>query len=335
MKLTHLAATGIRGVPDGTYAFTDPRSGTPLPVVLVTGGPASGKTSLLEAIAAAKEAIGSYGTPPDPKRLVRSEARESRLVTTWLLSDAERDHTRLDDARQTVRWELSAGASRCDAEPGLRRLFAEHSCAPSRSKLEYFPANRVLGSSPHPAFGGPSREAETRLRAIRAADKYASLVEGVRAAALAEAVRAAQDLRESGVALRSGEPGPLSVYEAAVAAVVPDLRLQGGAMSGGKGPRFLRRTREEMSLEDLSESERHGILFALAFAHFGLHGSLVLIDEPELHIHASARVRFLHALVGLGRDNQIIAATGATELVAAASPGQVIDLSARATAKAP
>jgi len=39
------------------------------------------------------------------------------------------------------------------------------------------------------------------------------------------------------------------------------------------------------------------------------------------------RVGFLQALVGLGRDNQIIAATGSAELVAAAAPGQVIDLS--------
>ena len=78
-----------------------------------------------------------------------------------------------------------------------------------------------------------------------------------------------------------------------------------------------------IGLEELSDSEHQAALFALAFPDFGLEGSLVLVDEPDLHIHAAHRVRFLHALVGLGRDNQIIAATGSAEIVAAASAGQV------------
>jgi predicted ATP-dependent endonuclease of OLD family len=58
----------------------------------------------------------------------------------------------------------------------------------------------------------------------------------------------------------------------------------------------------------------------------------MLIDEPELHVHAADRVRFLQAIVALGRDNQIIAATGSAEIVAAATPWQIVDLSRPAPA---
>jgi predicted ATPase len=90
----------------------------------------------------------------------------------------------------------------------------------------------------------------------------------------------------------------------------------------------MRRTKEVVGPDDLSEGEAQAVLFALAFRAFGLRGSLVLVDEPELHIHASRRVPFLHGLIGLGPDNQLIVATGAAELLNAADPGQVIDLSA-------
>jgi hypothetical protein len=329
VKLREIATWGVRGVPDGEYRFTDARTGAPLDVVLVTGGPASGKTSLLEAIAATKEAVGAYGMPPDPKRIRRAGAREARIVATWVLSDVERSQARVERAEQTASWDLASGSARADADPGLRRLFAEFSRDPARSKLEYFPADRMLTEGVRPTFGRISAEAVARPRATRTHDKYACAIDGLRSLAWEEASRTAQAVRESGVALGRGATRTLGVFEKAVAAMLPDLRLSDFDLAESGGLRFERRTREVVGLDELSDSERQGVLFALAFPYLGLAGSVVLIDEPELHVHAAHRVRWLHALVGLGSDNQIIAATGAAEIVGAAAPGQVIDLSAR------
>lgn len=332
MKLLELHATGVRGVPDGAYSFTDPHTRAPLGVVLITGDAASGKTSLLEAIAAAKEAIGAYGGPPDARRLRRTGAEESCVTTTWLLSDLELEHAHLDEARQTVTWDLTAASSRTDAAVGLRRLFASYSRADGLGKVEYFPTNRRLVQPARGAFGRPNRDAEVRGRLTRAADKYSCILDGLRELALDEATRAVRALREGGP--REDRSGAFEPFEQAIAAVLPHLRLAGFDLGDGGGLRFSRRAGEVVALDDLSDSEHQGVLFALAFAYFGLSGSIILIDEPELHMHATARVRFLETLAALGRDNQILAATGAAELVSAAKPGHVIELSRRTATSA-
>jgi energy-coupling factor transporter ATP-binding protein EcfA2 len=320
MKLLRISCLGVRGVPDGAYAFTDPRTGEPLPIVLVTGAPGSGKTSLLETIAAAKEAIGAYGAPPHPRRLRRPGADEARIVTTWRLSDAERSHARIEGADHVVTWDLALAPVRTDASPALRRLFAEFSRAPGIGKLEYFPANRALANISRAAFGRSSREAETRCRAVRAADKYSCLIEGLRDVVLDQASRALLE-RQAGA-----WGGALDPFAQALASVLPELRLAGFDLAGG-GLRFERNTHEDVTLDELSDSEQQGVLFALAFRYFALDGSVVLIDEPELHLHAAVRARFLDAVAALGLGNQLLVATGSTELLRAADRGCVIELS--------
>lgn len=330
MKLLSIELHNILGAPDGAYSFTDAH-GAPLGVALITGGPASGKTSLLEAIVAAKEAVGPYGGARLGKHLLRRGATAGRISATWLLSEQERERESLGALRHTVVWEVGDGAPRIEVDPRLRRLFSEHHTDPSRGKVEYFPARRQIDPGALAAEqGGFAPIAHARLRLTRDPVKYTALLPTVRALALRAASEIQREVSERGLVIRSREQAPLAPLAAAVAAMTPDLRLADVDLGDARdGVRFLRRDRTMLTLADLSESEKQGVLFALAFSQLGLSRSLVLIDEPELHIHASDRARFLHALVALGTDNQILAATGSSDLTAVATPTQVLDLSAR------
>src|SRR5258706_14717461 len=62
-------------------------------------------------------------------------------------------------------------------------------------------------------------------------------------------------------------------------------------------------------LDELSASERQGVLFAATFRRSGVRGSLVLIDTPELQLHPDDHARFFAALQRLEPGNQILAAT--------------------------
>jgi energy-coupling factor transporter ATP-binding protein EcfA2 len=332
VRLASLACERVRGVPDGSFAFVDGRTGAPRDVVIITGAPSSGKTSLLEAIAAVKEASGPYGLLPDARRLLRHGATTGRIEATWMLSDAERESAGAVDARVVTAWDLG-GTGRPAMDPAVRRLFSAYSRDPACGKVEYFPDNRRLAESATSRAAPPMNDvAEARPRLTRDPDKYAGILMALRALTAHDAGRARQLVVAQGIALRRSIPDSLAPFKAAVAALIPALRLE-DAEPGERGTvRFARRDGARMNLADLSASEHQAVLFALAFRHFGLDRSMVLIDEPELHVHTAERVRFLQALVTLGHDNQVIVATGSAEILAAASPGQVIDLSRPAPA---
>ena len=329
MKLLRLTVEKVRGIPDGAHRFAAAASGLPLGQVLLTGAPASGKTSLLEVITAVKEATGSYGAPLMPTRFLRPGAAQARVEATWLLTEAEAQRARLQGTQHTSVWEIGESGARIQAEAHLRQLFAGYSRDPGQGKFEYFPANRrLLGAATRPpSASSPSDAAEGRLRLTRDPDKYAGLRRLFHDLTLADAARLSQLLDTQGIALRTQQPDALAPFKEAIAALLPDLRLASVEL-GERATRvwFQRRDGARVELDELSDSEQQALLFAVTFRRLGLNHSVILIDTPELHLHPRRVAPFFGRLVELGRDNQIIAATTSAELLATVRPEQVIDL---------
>jgi energy-coupling factor transporter ATP-binding protein EcfA2 len=327
MKLLQLTCQAIRGVPDGSYSFAAARNGVPLDCVVVTGGPGSGKTSLLEAIAAIKEATGSYGLPPDGRRMLRRGMTAGRIEATWLLSTAELSRAELEDARPRVSWEIGDGAQVIEIAPRLRRLVGRYSVDPEIGKFELFSANRRISAEVSSSRSPRSPAEDAHLRLTSERDKYTDFRLHLRALALSEATRLTQLLDTQGIALRTQQPDALAPFKEAIAALLPDLRLAAVELEDRMARIwFQRRDGARVELDELSESEQQAVLFAVTFRRLGLNHSVILIDTPELHLHPRCHAAFFAGLLELGRDNQIIAATTSAELCAAARPEQVIDL---------
>ncbi|MEP7123369.1 MAG: AAA family ATPase, partial [Byssovorax sp.] len=320
---------GVRGVPDGSYAFSAPTTGAPLDVVLVTGEQDAGKTSLLRTLAAAKEAIGSYGAAPDPERIRRQKTGRCRVVTTWLLSDADCVRSEVAEAQQVIVWEIGDGSSSLDASPRVRRLFGAYSSDPAQGKFELFPANRSLVFGEPPGARRPTPDpAEGRLRMTSAPEKYAGLRVYLRDLVLADAGRLSQALATQGIAIRTRQPDALGPMREAIALVLQNVRLANVEPDDRSARVFFhKRDGTLVELEDLSSSEQQAVLFATTFQRFGLNRSVVLVDSPELYVHPRRQADFFAAVVGLGHDNQIIAATMSAGILSAARPEQIIDLS--------
>jgi energy-coupling factor transporter ATP-binding protein EcfA2 len=329
MKLVRLTLQGIRGVPDRSYAFADSRTATPGDFVLVTGGTASGKTSLLEAVAAAKELVGGYGPPPDAARLVRRGEPKARIESTWLLSNAEKTRAGLADVEHSVVHEIGKGAARPAVDRALQQLFASYSPNPEHGKMEYFPAARRLvgpGSGPPAAVQPDALDA--RLRVRNDPEKYVSIRGFLRNLAMGDAARLARLVVERGVVLGRDRPDSLLPYKDAVSELLPDLRLAGVDIADDKAPvSFTRRDGAVVEMAELSSGEQQAVLFAVTFRRLGLNDSCILIDGPELHVHPEGHARFFGALVRLGTGNQIIAATTSSEILKTVPADHVIDLS--------
>jgi hypothetical protein len=327
MKLLELAVDNFRGAPNGVYSFADPLTGGPRAVTIVTGPPASGKTALLEAIAALKECVGAYGSPPALETLLHEGAVEGSISARFWLSPDEMQRAR---APEPV-WSTEVRLGKNEVLPlppgGIRSLLSRFDPDPARAKVEYFPANRRLSFRAN-AAADPVLEA--RLRLAKSPDKYAGVRQALVDVGAGEGLRAVELIRARGVVTWSECPDELAPYRNCVASLAPDLRLRGlETRPGGVAVLFERRDGRVIPIEELSESEQQAVLFAVTFVRIGLANSIVLIDEPELHIHADARAPFLAALSSLGSDNQLIVATGSHEIVAAAAEWQVVRLGAR------
>lgn len=322
MKLLSLEAENFLGLPDGTYSFTHPLNGVPLSPIVVTGGPSSGKSALLHAIVALKEAVGGYGVAPSEGSFLRSGKKAGRLQGTWLLREDERRRAELDTPHLVTEFDLGQGVVKAP-EVAREDVFKAYSRSPEQGKFEYFSAGRWL------ATGVPlPEEADVaRMRLSGVGNKYGGLEQELIRLSTLAGLGAIRKVESEGIVLRGDHKDPLVDYRASLRELCPRIALHRVEITEPVGTVwFERETGELLELSSLAQSELQAVLFAFAFLRYGLHHSVVLVDEPELHVHPDDQARFFSVVASLGPDNQVFAATSSSAIVDATPREQVIHL---------
>lgn len=331
MKLAKIDCLHVAGVPNGSYGFIAPGKSAPNELTLVAGVRGSGKSRLLEAIVALKELVGPYRAAPSSLDLLEPGQREGALGGTFLLSEEERRAAELDAAELTVSFPIVDDD--VDVPPvriprPVRDLFERFSLSETAGKLEHFPASRVL-----PPFGEATQAEHERLgRFSSGATKYASLVPSLVALSTADGARALRETSTRGLLLGEDAPDSMVPYRAAMAKLLPELRLRGAepvrSPLGDVVPTlvFERPGGGVVPVHALSDAQKQAVLLAGTLVRLGLSRSLILLDAPELHVHVADQARFLEALTTIGTDNQWIVATGSGEIMKTARREQVIAL---------
>ncbi len=311
MKLVRVRLTNIGCLPDGEYSFLDRHTGRPLAIALVTGAACSGKTTLLEAVVAAKEAAGAYAPPADARPLLRRGADRGAIEATWAFDEQEIARLGLREGVATTRLDITSAGTKCRPDASLTPLFASFSTDPTRAKFAYFADNRSLPANDwRPSGPTISAQAEARLHLGRTLDKYQPLVRHFVDLAVSQGLQATAIMEQRGVALRASAPDSFAELRRLLAILLPHLRFCGVGLADG-APRVLfeRADGSVVDLERLSALERQCLIFAGTFWRVGLHRSVVLVDTPELHAHPRVQVGLVRAIEALGHHNQLIIAT--------------------------
>jgi hypothetical protein len=310
MKLARVRLHSVRDLPDGEIVFTHP-DGRPFDVAVVTGPAASGKTTLLEAIAMAKERVASYGRAARPRAFLRRGEANGLVELTLLLDEGERRRAGL--AEPVAKLTVQLSGARDDHDPRLVKLLASYSHDPAVGLVDYFPANRrllpELGAEPP-----PSEATEARLRLSNDLDKYRGVVPWLRDALTADAAHIAGALRDSGLVTSLAAPDRLAAFRSALRAMCPWLRLV-GLCKDGRTLGFARDNGCEPLLFELSDAELDAVLLVASFLRVGHANSLVLIDRLDLHAHPDDQLRWLEALAALAPSSQLIVATTSERLL--------------------
>lgn len=309
MRVARVSLRNVRSLPDREISFCQP-DGRPHDAVLVTGPAASGKTTLLEVIAMAKERVGGYGSAARPRAFLRPGEPNGHVGVWLVLDEGERRRAGLAEPIAKLSVPLSGAPEPHD--PRLAKFLASYSHGPDVGLMDYFPAGRALS----PSVGNeppPDERTEGRLRLGREPDKYRGVLPWLRAALVGDAAHTATTLREAGLVLGADAPDPLQGFRQMLAQMCPWLRVQG--LSGdGSAVMFVRRGGGAVPALELSDAERDAVLLCASWQRLGLCRSVALIDRLEQHAHPDDQKRWLDTLTATG-DNQLIVATSSERLL--------------------
>jgi energy-coupling factor transporter ATP-binding protein EcfA2 len=317
LKLTRVTLRNVRNLPDGDIAFAHP-DGRPFEVALVTGPSAAGKTTLVEAIAMAKERVAGNGRAARPRAFLRHGASNGLVELTLLLDVSERQ--RAGVVEPVVRLTVQLSGALDDHDARVVALLRS-------SSMDYFPARRRLASSFEPvtAFEWTTDEGvEARMRLSNDPDKYRGLVPWIRDALLGAATQLASRIRDTGLVLGSELPDALAPFRQMLASLCPWLRL-GGLARDGATPMFARNDGSTPALPDLSDAELDAVLISASWQRARPEHGIVLIDRLDLHAHPSDQLRWLQTLTSAG-DNQLVVATSSEALLRGVPAAQHVEM---------
>ena len=303
MRIRAIELQGVRGLPSRTWDF--PRT-SDADVIVVTGPCASGKTTFLDALVAAKEKVAPYGAGDSRwARLIPEGKRAAKVVLSWETDATERERLHLEE--ELVSTEAIIGdalAPPARYPKAITSLLGTLSDEPY-GRVFYLHDTRQL---PTPVSFGADESGRTHRLTSRN-QKFVDVYPLLTLPELAQArARASQylgslfpDLEVKGVVLQSG------TYE-------PMLASRG---SGALRP-----------FSTLSASERQATLIALHLARVEPARSVILVDTPELAFGEEGAVRLLRAMLSWGHDNQLILATASKSLASAVPASRLVELSA-------
>ncbi len=307
MKLIRAGLENVRTVVDGEYSFAH-QNGRAFDVALLRGPAASGKTTLLEAIAMAHQRVASRGRPARPRDFLRAGRSNGTVELTFVLNDGERQRFGLSDPIAKFKVMLSGAPTEVD--PRIERLLE------ASDALDYFPSHRQL-SEPFGMEPAPDEATERRIRLSSDRDKYRGVVPWLREQLLRRATTLTARLQEGGMVMRADAADPLAGFRETLAGLCPWLRLQGLALDG-RTPMFLRRNASTPPMFELSASEQDAVLISATINRNPHEDTVVLIDRPDLHAGPEDQVRWLQTLAGRHRCQLIV--TSASETLAREIP---------------
>lgn len=304
MKIQRMTFLGVRGLSDATFDLTDPASGAPHGVVLITGPAASGKTRVLEAIVAAKEGIAPYGPLGPGGPWIAAGGTAAKVAMTFALDEEEQTYAGTQQPTMDGETAFLPHRPRAEADEGLIALLERYDHQNGTGKIEYFPTNRRIPA--FPPFHGTNTLEQRVLRPGKDPRKYSFVLRFLR------------DL-EDNKALEKA-------FAEKLASLSTTVGYERVGPTDGMPRCFQSRGATGLAPTELSDAESDAVIFAATSVVIQLRRSIVLVDRPELFTDPRDLPRLYTGLRALGEDNQLFLATSSPELIAAAEGALVLKL---------
>ncbi len=303
MKLKRATFLGIRGLRDLTIDFASGDS-KPHPTTLLFGGPASGKTRILEALLAAKDVLAPYGAPVRGALWVEP-GKSAKIELTFVLDPEELADAGLSDASVYAETIFSERRCQREAPEGLISVLQRYEHDPRFGKVEYFPAHRSL---PPPGVAAGISAAEQRLlRTTKDPRKYSFVPR------LIAVMGSSSELRER--------------FANTLSRLSPTVRFLPGSPSDPLRC-FSSRGGTVLLPHELSGTEEDAVILASTAVLVRLERSVLFIDRPEKATDEKGFAQWLDGVHAMAPDAQVILASSSASVLANLEPRAVVQLGA-------
>lgn len=300
MKIQRATFMGVSGVPDLSVDLTEATTGAPRSLVVVSGPGASGKTRMIEALMAAKEAIRAYGPMTPGAPWIRSGGA-AKIRIAFHIGEEERAFAGTDARTLEAEVVFRPDRTHAEADDGLRAVLGRYSHNGAHGKLDYVPAERRIPT--FPPFAGLGTGEQRIVRLAKDPRKYGFVLPFLRS-------------------LDHDAPRR-ERFAQSLAALSPTCRYEPDPTGDAMVRCFQSRGGSAVTAAQLSHAEADAVLLAATAALVGLDHSIVFIDRPDLHVEALEPL--LLGLEALGEDNQLWL-TGGARLSAAARRAHHVSL---------
>ena len=316
MKIAKVKIENFKGIAHWDIDFRDKLSGQPLDLIVLAGPNGCGKTSVLEAIISAKEGLGSYGEWRFSQEWIRKGADYAVVEIDWELSENERKdgekyaRSRTLFPKKEFKGKLDIKHGVIDGNRRLEKLLSSYSHSGETGIFEYIDSHRVLGkTSVSSADSVELNEERIKHNRLRIAHKNFDIVKQF---LVSKDLEDAKKLKDEGIRVDSiielKKTLDQFLYPKKFHIIKKIDELYKVFFDTGNG--------SLIDMDEFSSGEKEVLGIITTLFQINPNHSIILIDEPDLHLHAKWQIAFLNALQQIGEDNQFIVATHSLELLA-------------------
>jgi predicted ATPase len=293
-----------------------------LPDFIVVGGiNGCGKSAILEAIYMAKEAAGLEArNPAQGKNVISSDQNSAHVILDIQLDPKDRafvsqhlDNDCPETARLDVTFFRGSGFPIVRCPRPVRWLLQSLAIGlpDAPGYFDYFDAHRRIQS-----------QALTSINAVLSPDQWRSLLAAgdskfnfgkqyLVALKLRELQRF-QRLTSQGAPY---SPGPFKEIQDFFDDFFAPMRFVDIDLDSNPFHFTVRTPTGEIDIDDLSSGERHIFNTYLHFHQLNPRGSIILFDEPDIHLHPDFARRYLGVLQEVGSSNQFWITTHSADMM--------------------
>jgi predicted ATP-binding protein involved in virulence len=313
-----------------------------VPDMVVLAGPNGvGKSSVLQAIAYLKEVIAPYppyGLPPIVSRwqskVVSTSEDFAEITCIFEIAPAEVDYLRLlgqtniqNDYEVHVKLNKNGQAIEKNVSDELGILLKTYD-RENNSNIgifDYLDAHRIFPSHPIDtiSISQPGDHSEITQRYAAGQEKFNTLKNYLVQLKLSE-LQAIHEKLARNIALSSDDVFPsLKQIQELFNRLIPSKELVDVDIGVAPVKFIIKGPTGTIDIDDLSSGEKEILFVFTALYRLRLRNSVILFDEPDLHLNEEVQRKIPSLLQGLGKNNQIWIATHSVSIMDTVQPSQL------------